>query len=295
MTEYNLSHVKRGLRNPHRVALEIYKLYQRKILKNTGVRILDRDWDNLIILDGCRYDIFAKSDYPDGQLQKEISRGSQTEEFLKKNFPSKKYPDIVYISANPNIKYLNSKFFKRVRLWENQWNNELNVVHPESVTDWVIENAEEYANKRMIVHYMQPHYPFIGDTGQDLMSSPEIAHLTDGNEFWRQYKKLSEQDKSRFREAYNENLAITINHVDRALGSLKGKTVVTSDHGNEFGKWGIYGHPAGVYSDGLVEVPWLVINQEGNTRKQIIGGNATDGPANNDALVEERLKYLGYK
>ncbi|PYZ02753.1 hypothetical protein C8039_05320 [Halogeometricum sp. wsp3] len=153
MTEYNLSHVTRGP-----VGTLIEKIWSNKVstknIEEYWCSNLDRDWDNLIILDGCRYDIFAKSDYPDGQLQKEISRGSQTEEFLKKNFPSKKYPDIVYISANPNIKYLNSKFFKRVRLWENQWNNELNVVHPESVTDWVIENAEEYANKRMTVHYM---------------------------------------------------------------------------------------------------------------------------------------------
>lgn len=295
MTKYNLSHVKRGLKNPHRVGLEIYKLYQRKILKNTGVRILDKDWDNLIILDGCRYDLFASSDHPAGQLQKEISMGSQTEEFLTKNFSSKEYPEITYVSANPNIKYLNSKFYKRIRLWEDQWDNELNVVHPESVTNWIIENAEDHVDKRLIIHYMQPHYPFIGDKGQNLMASAEIDHLTDGKEFWRQYKKLSERDKSRFRKAYEENLRIALDQVDRALSFLKGKTVITSDHGNEFGKWGIYGHPAGVYSDGLVEVPWLVINQENNTRKQIIDGNATDGPADNNVLVEERLKYLGYK
>lgn len=38
------------------------------------------------------------------------------------------------------------------------------------------------------------------------------------------------------------------------------KVVITSDHGEAFGEWGIYGHPGGVYIKALTEVPWFECN-----------------------------------
>ena len=67
--------------------------------------ILDEDWDNLIILDACRYDFFKEEIEKrqiDGYLKKVISRGSHTLNFLKENFTEDYYNDIVYITANPH-------------------------------------------------------------------------------------------------------------------------------------------------------------------------------------------------
>jgi hypothetical protein len=95
-----------------------------------------------------------------------------------------------------------------------------------------------------------------------------------------------------FKEAYRENLEIALPHVHRAAKQLTGLTVVTSDHGNEFGWAGVYGHPGGFYTPGLVIVPWLELPYE--ARKTIRAGDATDGPkATTD--VQEKLSYLGYR
>ena len=64
-------------------------LYRR----NKGSNFLDKEWDNLIILDGCRYDYF-KSLYLKrkikGTLHKMLSIGTHTVEFLIKSFRKKK-------------------------------------------------------------------------------------------------------------------------------------------------------------------------------------------------------------
>src|SRR6056297_529711 len=51
-----------------------------------GTRVMDEDWDNLIILDACRYDMFAEQVDLDGELESRISLGSTSEEFLEQNF-----------------------------------------------------------------------------------------------------------------------------------------------------------------------------------------------------------------
>ena len=68
--------------------------------------ILTGNWKNLIILDACRYDYFQDiyDDYLEGNLEKRISRGSSTTEWLYKTFDN--YLDAVYFSANP---YINEK------------------------------------------------------------------------------------------------------------------------------------------------------------------------------------------
>jgi hypothetical protein len=40
-----------------------------------GVSVFKGDWDNLIILDACRYDIFAETNTLSGDLSKRTSRG----------------------------------------------------------------------------------------------------------------------------------------------------------------------------------------------------------------------------
>lgn len=67
--------------------------------------IIDESWDYLIILDACRYDYFAKLHkkfFEEKKLEKRKSKGSSTEEWLRKTFKSY-YRDVTYIFANPHI------------------------------------------------------------------------------------------------------------------------------------------------------------------------------------------------
>jgi hypothetical protein len=73
-------------------------------------------------------------------------------------------------------------------------------------------------------------------------------------------------------KAYRSNLDLVFPIVETLLSIFKGKTIVTSDHGQACSeratplKIPIYGHPNGVHIPTLVEVPWLVINRKNFTR-----------------------------
>ena len=50
-----------------------------------GTRVLGEDWDNLILLDGCRYDLFKEVNTIEGELTKVKSNASSSDEFFEKN------------------------------------------------------------------------------------------------------------------------------------------------------------------------------------------------------------------
>ena len=101
---------------------------------------------------------------------------------------------------------------------------------------------------------------------------------------------------------YRENLELALSHVEAALAELKGKSVVTSDHGNVLGElaWPypvpIYGHPMGVHAISLIKVPWLVVNKN-QQRKRITATpkDQTTGDEVDTDTVSERLTDLGYR
>lgn len=137
--------------------------------------LLEENWDFLIILDACRYDYFKDlyGNYLDGNVKKATSPAIHTMDWLNKVFTDF-YDDIVYISANP---YINSKievtdqyslkfdgkkhFFKVVDVWKWGWDNKLGTVPPSEVNKAVVKVKDNHKNKRFIVHYIQPHEPYI--------------------------------------------------------------------------------------------------------------------------------------
>ena len=134
------------------------------------IRVMEEEWDYLIILDACRYDYFSGMwrNYFNGELEKVISLGSCTPEWCLRSFQSY-YPDVIYVSGNP---YINSKveiegfnarrhFYKVVDVWEFGWNEELGTVPPEKVNEVVLSLIRRFPGKRFIVHYLQPHAPYI--------------------------------------------------------------------------------------------------------------------------------------
>lgn len=152
-----------------------------KSLKNGLHRQLDliwsRNWKYLVVLDACRYDYFERiyKEFPmlkQGRLMKVISPGPTTTEWLIQTFRNRECKDIVYISANP---YINSKgiayggfnprkhlhFFKIIDVWDWGWDESLGTVHPKEVNKAAIIASRLYKDKRFIIHYLQPHYPYL--------------------------------------------------------------------------------------------------------------------------------------
>lgn len=263
-----------------------------RIKPNSAVDIMDRDWDTVILLDACRYDTFANC-LPEGWPEPERvqTRAGNTWDFYGENFREAPYPDTVVVTANPRtVRRQGNSFHDIIPVFEHDWDDEVGTVRPESMAERTIEAHDEYPNKRILSHWIQPHYPFIGS---DLLDGYKFEDEPVWNDLMR-----GELDPKTVYKAYKETLEVTLPHVQNVIDNVGGKTVVSSDHGNAFGErpWWfpipIYGHPRGVRHPSVITVPWMV--SEYDERREI----TADGVANITAdgeQVEERLEALGYK
>jgi hypothetical protein len=99
--------------------------------------------------------------------------------------------------------------------------------------------------------------------------------------------------------AYLENVEIAIKAARNIIEQIKGKSVVTSDHGQLFGErifpipireWG---HPDGIYHENVTAVPWLESISE--TRRNVIEEPPQESQETTESeIVENKLRYLGY-
>ena len=278
----------------------------------TGTRVMDEEWDTLLVLDACRYDMFAdRAEAFAGRLnagtrlESRISLGSTSEEFLQRNFGDGTFHDTVYVNTNPYLPKLglDDGTFHAVVDLLSAWDSESGTVRPETVVEAALDARERFPNKRLIVHFMQPHIPFIGKTGREITGDGWSVNDSDRDtrSVWS-YLRDGKLDASTdlVWKAYTENLDIALSHVESLLDSISGRTVVSADHGNLVGEQLFpvlskqrYGHPYGVYTPNLVKVPWFVVDDP--PRCEIRTNPPVRSPSRSDATVEKRLRDLGYK
>lgn len=298
--------LRRAVDNPILFLRHANRLYHRRLGRrehNTdGVDVFDEDWDNLLILDACRYDMFARRSGLPGRLERRESKGSATTEFLTANLDGRDLRDTVYVTANPqlyrNRDLIDVTFHDVVHVWQEEgWDDEYGTVLPETVTEYAMRAAEGYPDKRLMIHYMQPHYPFV-DTETDF----DKGHLTGAQQenVWNQLLQGTlDSEHEDIWPIYEANLERALPHVEELMENLNGRTVVTADHGNMVGERAFplpireWGHPRGIYTDELVVVPWLVFE---NGPRRIIREEASASQPNevDDDVVADRLRDLGY-
>lgn len=143
---YSLSSIKVGLTQPRKIITELNGYCRNGIQHNTtsccndkGYDITEEDWDNLILLDACRFDIFSEiSDSLPGELYKRQSQAGNTREFLRHNFRNREFLNTVHITANPMLyrsqNEVNVKFYDIFNVWQNNWADSLRTVRPDIVT-----------------------------------------------------------------------------------------------------------------------------------------------------------------
>ncbi|WP_276249755.1 hypothetical protein [Haloarcula rara] len=288
--------------------LRYYRVSNQTRFNDDGLNFIEEDWDNMLLLDACRFDMFSKFSNISGELSKVQSSGSCTIEFLHANIANQELHDTVYVTANPvyhrNRDELNAEFHDVINVWqEDGWDDEYGTVLPETTSEYARKAAKKYPNKRLLVHYIQPHYPFIGsDTSfdkQQLHTDPD-QRTEDQIRFWfRIFIGSLDISPNVVWEAYNSNLRPVLSSVKDLLDDLSGRTIVTADHGNLVAERAFpipiheWGHPCGLYHSKLVNVPWLVVTD--GFRKSI----SAEPPKNKDgeinsATVENRLNDLGY-
>jgi len=253
------------------------------------------DWDYLIILDACRYDYFEKvyrKYLKEGKLKKVISPASYTLEWAQKVFLNTKlFRNVIYISANP---YINSKkpmegidfrseFKKIIDVWYSNWNDKVNTILPRDMTKKAIETIKKNKDSKIIIHYLQPHAPYLTDKISRIFISnfnlkkkrirkPIIPKkirryyeffinyffpLPILKLYWKfliymgaipnnetvAFTRLSIKE---WRKKYEENLEFVLKYVKELVEFIpSGKIVITADHGELLGDRFWFGYKIG--------------------------------------------------
>lgn len=287
-----------------RVVRPVHRIYPGY---DDSILVMAEDWDTLIVLDACRADLFEEvADFDEfDDYWRVTSAGSMTREWTQRNFAGRSFGDTVYVSSNPYITMLAGDAFHDLReVWRDEFDQVERTVLPKVVAEAARVASEEYPDKRLVVHFMQPHYPFIDHSELRYQSwSPKevLDEERGGGEHphdpW-QALELQLVDRNVVWEAYADNLALGLNAALALATSLDGRTVLTSDHGNMIGEraWPIpirfFGHPEGIRHPALVDVPWAVI--EGEERRSVTDEGINPVEMAPTETVKDRLRNLGY-
>lgn len=339
---YNVSNIIASIKQPGKVVREFKRLvhlvvhapkkyhflYSNQILDS----IADEDWDNLVILDACRYDVYNDVYNMRGNLKEKTMGSSNSEEFCERYFEGEDMTDAVYVTANPfGAQVEPGTFYRKYVTFaggldpESSLSEGLNVNKtwsPGTVYQKSTEAYEENPNKRLIIHFMQPHAPYFGKKAEQL----RMKLRKQGIRFWAWNDHLSQDDidndsvlwhletaayegyisVEELREVYIENLETVLQYVERLLEEIPGKTIITADHGEMLGENAILtpadmsglnsniGHGRGVYTEELRKVPWMEIDSD--QRRETTNEEPTESRTDEDVLgVNGQLRALGYK
>jgi hypothetical protein len=286
-----------------------------------GTPIYERDWDLLVVLDACRTDALAAvADEYDFLEDRDAiySMGSTSSEWVAHSFDSAYAAEIdrtAYVTANPHSEEVLRRqitppqyvatpftwpdwdpvdpdaFAVLEEVWVDGRDDRLNVVPPATVTDRAIAIGRESAADRMVVHYMQPHAPYIAETvdGTGALPADRAAPFD--------ALRRGDTDRATVWEQYLDNLRLVLDEVADLLENVDAdRVVVTADHGEAFGEWGFYEHPVGCPHPAVRRVPWVETTaiDRGTRNPDAVTQNGMDrdGAA---ADVETQLRDLGYR
>ncbi|ELY45779.1 hypothetical protein C496_02517 [Natronorubrum tibetense GA33] len=281
-----------------------------------------RSEDNycLIVLDACRFDYLQSSfhQYFQGECMPTWAASLNTFQYLQNlwkgtyDFPyitaaapvtSQKFNfqdgekvdglagDGAELSKRYNGYIPNEHFNQLVEVWREAWDEDLGVCPPEPVTERAIDIAPE--TDQMVVHYFQPHGPFIGSkqlTGQIEEYDTNIKGGAVEKGIWSAAKS-GDLNKSDLRKMYQANL----DRVLPAVGELVQRTdfdkyIVIGDHGEALGEYNRYYHS--IEHPKVRLVPWAQIDGVQENIPEMWEYEAEAQSIDKDTV--SRLQELGY-
>jgi hypothetical protein len=279
---------------------------------STDFDVMERDFDTLIILDGCRYDVFRDSNPFSSEPECIVSPGAHSREFIRTTFAGKQLHDTVYVTSNPWSEQLEDDVFFATRTTYSEDNRGGRARLPADVTNLALETFKRYPNKRYIVHFMQPNNPYVGPKAEavrERLRTEEGIHcsemaIEDAEKYAKTVPNLRRALKHGYIsqetmfDVYTENLEIVADYAKTLIDELSGKTAITADHGDMFGEplaplnVAEYSHWRGVYSDELRNVPWLTV--ESSERRMITEETPRERDSLDDAEMKDHLRSMGY-
>ena len=257
-----------------------------------GKNIYSEDWDVLLILDACRWDMYRDLI---GEGHPVWSVGSSSDEWMDHTF-TEEYADAIsrtaYVTGNPFSENLDAADFAALdEVWKNHWDSNEGTIMPRPITDRVLSHHRS-GTDRVIGHYMQPHHPFIAseNTGDRMgWNDMEVGEDVEYS-LWDQFMYGLRDDIDEIWDAYQENLRFIYEEVNLLLENIDGKVVITADHGNAVGEFGIWGHKPGFLHPKMRYVPWDVrhAQDEETYVPEVIDSEQVERSR------EDQLRDLGY-
>jgi hypothetical protein len=322
---YNIQNFKQAIFQPSKFSNEIKQLANKSLMQavlrakfGDEREIHNRDWDNMIILDACRYDIFQQYADIGGKIEPTVSKASSSVGFYRENFSGRNHNDTVLVTQNPHVEreVEAGTFYKRVTTFDRDEAEQWEGGKPKPVFDIAKSEINSISDKKFIIHFMQPHAPYHGKKAEELRAN---LHAEKGIVFtsFDSDEKITEADPNKVyhnipdaaeggvdisyekhREIYIENFLEVQKYVLDLLEILNGRTVITSDHGELLGDPPTlcptkYKHPGGTYCQELRVVPWCVVEEQ--PRPEIIYEQPECIEQTDTKAVDEQLKSLGYK
>lgn len=271
--------------------------------RGPGMRIYEDDWDLLVVVDACRHDLLCEvaPDYGflDG-VGSVRSRESMTRHWMRENFVEDYRAEMAttaYVSGNPiSGQELDDDAFAVLdEPWRYAWDlDELHTLPARPVTDRSVRlGRSDREFDRLLVHYLQPHCPFL--SRPDFTRGKRPDNFTDQpwDDVWMRLEK-GELPFAPVWEAYRANLEYVLDEVELLLANVDAdRAVLTSDHGNAAGEWNLYGHPPHHEVACLRDVPWVAVDASDEGTHEPDTWAATEA-ADPDLSIEDRLAALGY-
>ena len=227
---------------------------------------LDFDWDWLIVLDACRYDLFKRY-WIYSKVYPRMSWASCTVEFHNKLKP---IPNSIIITGHPFLLNKHNLFSKIIDVG---FDYDLNTVHPSRINNYVTDNITSIMKyRKKILWYMQPHHPHIAKPKLDIGIYKDIEEKD-----YTPQQKVTEmfmraKQDGLLLKSYTANLQLVINYIKNIIDYLlknnyAHKIVIISDHGEGLGEpyrekdKPIYSHPCNREEYELKIIPFTVIQK----------------------------------
>lgn len=265
-----------------------------------GESIFAREWDVLLVLDACRPDVLVEVadeyDFLPSNPETMRSKGSSSSVWMERNFTSEWADEIretAYVTGNPySSDYVDPSSFALVdEVWKYAWDSGHGTIPARPITDRAIKTARDRNPERLLVHYMQPHFPSIPDpigSGINLETFGE-----DWESVWDDLE-AGRVSKDRVWESYRANLRYVLSDVALLLKNMDAKSIaITADHGNAFGEFGFYGHPPHNPIPCLRRVPWVEATARDSKEYEPTQDAGSEKDISEEA-VQSRLEDLGY-
>ena len=247
-----------------------------------GQNALEREWDALVVLDGCRVDalraVAPEYEFLDvGEIESVVSVGCSGREWLAKTFTTAYRDEVTrtaHVSANgsagpvlergdpgpgvtvpfgwPRDDVADAEAFAGFdRLRPRGCDDRLHSVRPGYTTECAIDVGRTVDADRVVVHYGQPGAPFVARAVSERRELTAVERDP--------WAALRSGDASREQvwDLYLDNLRYALDHVTVLLENLDARRlVITADHGEALGDWGVYGHRDGLLVPTVKRVPW---------------------------------------